>query len=310
MNDSQGDNNNNSENAQREKSPAFQFYPKDVLSDGNAMAMPAEAFGIYMRLLCYDWVDNGLCDDEKVWMRLGGYEHFTFSGDERGSDDWEIILSYLRPQFIPHPSRAGFVTNRRLLKERANQTKRSEEAQKSANKRWAKVKDATASSSHGVGISELDANRCSSSSSSSSDQIQIPTFFKKTWEEVPEEATPLAQALPTSKPAGRARKVKNKLINLVDMTEAELIGLGKHPSLLAPRHLTRKREELLPQDGEPDEAVVWLTQGELERLYEKWGEEKTHGSIEGMSEYFRIQPDKSAKYADHCLTLQNWEKRK
>ncbi len=152
----------------KEKSPAFQFYPKDVLSDGNAMAMPAEAFGIYMRLLCFDWIDDGLIDCQKTWMRLGGFDPFDFQGEERRAEDWDIIISHIKPQFVPHPTKEGFVTNPRLLKEREKQSERSAEASKSAKKRWQANDDATASNPHSDGICEGDAKRCSSSSSSSS----------------------------------------------------------------------------------------------------------------------------------------------
>jgi hypothetical protein len=38
----------------KEKSPAFQFYPKDFLSDSKAMIMPSEARGIYITELDED----------------------------------------------------------------------------------------------------------------------------------------------------------------------------------------------------------------------------------------------------------------
>jgi len=171
----------------KEKSPAFQFYPKDVLSDGNAMAMPPEAFGIYMKLLCYDWIDDGIVDDHKIWRRLGGYEHHNFQGEERDVEDWDIIYSYLKPQFVPHPDKEGYVTNPRLLKERANQSERSRSAKESANKRWESERNANALSPHTNGICEVDANRCSSSSSSSSSSKEENTKAPDSQIKNPEE---------------------------------------------------------------------------------------------------------------------------
>lgn len=164
------------------KSPAFQFYPKDVLSDGNAMAMPAEAFGIYMKLLCYDWIDNGLLKDDKTLMRLGGFEWHDFQGNQREPEDYDIILSYLRAQFIDHPTKEGFITNPRLLKERANQAERSASAKSSAEARW-KNKDTNANAmrTHDKRNANEVRSVCSSSSTASAkeDSIKDNTIFKK-----------------------------------------------------------------------------------------------------------------------------------
>ena len=49
-----------------EKSPAFQFYPKDWLSDGRVRAMGHEARGIYIDLLSIYWNDGGLPSDVRA----------------------------------------------------------------------------------------------------------------------------------------------------------------------------------------------------------------------------------------------------
>lgn len=49
-----------------EKSPAFQFYPKDWLSDGLVRAMGHEARGVYIDLLSIYWNDGGLPSDPKA----------------------------------------------------------------------------------------------------------------------------------------------------------------------------------------------------------------------------------------------------
>ena len=52
------------------KSPAFQFYPNDYLSDTNVMLMTAEQEGHYIRLLCICWKDGSIPAD---WDKL---KHF------------------------------------------------------------------------------------------------------------------------------------------------------------------------------------------------------------------------------------------
>lgn len=50
-----------------DKSPAFQFYPKDWLTDEKVMMMSKEERGDYIDLLCIDWLNNGI--DEKIIER-------------------------------------------------------------------------------------------------------------------------------------------------------------------------------------------------------------------------------------------------
>ena len=47
------------------KSPAFQMYPKDFLSDQNVAGMTMEERGVYITLLCHCWLENGLTTLEK-----------------------------------------------------------------------------------------------------------------------------------------------------------------------------------------------------------------------------------------------------
>ncbi len=50
-----------------DKSPAFQFYPKDWLTDEKVMMMSKEERGEYIDLLCIDWLNIGI--DEKIIER-------------------------------------------------------------------------------------------------------------------------------------------------------------------------------------------------------------------------------------------------
>ncbi len=45
------------------KSPSFQFYPTDFLSDKNVILMSAEEVGAYIRLLCVCWIEGDLSED-------------------------------------------------------------------------------------------------------------------------------------------------------------------------------------------------------------------------------------------------------
>jgi len=45
------------------KSPAFQFYPGDFLSDFNVIVMTAQEVGAYALLMCVCWKENGIAND-------------------------------------------------------------------------------------------------------------------------------------------------------------------------------------------------------------------------------------------------------
>jgi len=54
------------------KSPAFQFYPKDFLSDEKQIQMSLPAVGMYIRLLCHCWIEGSLPTEERALARLAG----------------------------------------------------------------------------------------------------------------------------------------------------------------------------------------------------------------------------------------------
>ena len=164
----------------KEKPPAFQFYPKDLLSCSKAMAMPNECLGIYWKLLCHDWINDGIEDDERQWMRLGGYDFTDYQGGQRENEDYEIIVSHLKGVFSKHPNKKGFVTNPRLGKERKKQTEKSmaraSAGQAGAKKRW-KQNDGN---TNGKAIAKDSSSSSSSSSSSNKKNKDLVHPSKKT----------------------------------------------------------------------------------------------------------------------------------
>jgi uncharacterized protein YdaU (DUF1376 family) len=156
-----------------EKSPAFQFYPKDFLSDEKQIQMSLAAVGIYIRLLCHCWNEGSLPADPVSLARLAG------AGKKEFRTAWPSIQSCF--QTTPE----GRLVNPRMDRDRVSQTRFRSSQSRRAEARWAgeittKVSksldnfqkpDAVASIRH----YRNDAGpQCSSSSSSSSkEQIQI-----------------------------------------------------------------------------------------------------------------------------------------
>lgn len=112
------------------KPPAFQFYPADWLADANIAAMEPAEEGCYIRLLCFDWREDGLPDDMDVLARYCRIDPITF----------QTYWARLSPCFVAHPKKDGHVTNKRLQLERKEQRRRrramSQGGKRGARKRW------------------------------------------------------------------------------------------------------------------------------------------------------------------------------
>lgn len=56
----------------RELAPAFQFYPKDFLTDSHVLAMSLQERGAYITLLCSCWLEGSLSSDPPTLAKLLG----------------------------------------------------------------------------------------------------------------------------------------------------------------------------------------------------------------------------------------------
>lgn len=72
-------------NGRNAKSPAFQFYPGDFLADRNVAAMTMEERGVYVTLLCFQWIDGPLPSD------LGKLARMVHIAPEAFARLWEAL---------------------------------------------------------------------------------------------------------------------------------------------------------------------------------------------------------------------------
>ena len=72
------------------KAPAFQFYPKDFLTDDKVLAMSDDILGKYIKLLCIDWLNDGLSKND----------FNAFAGLKEGSSGARVLLERC---FDQHP---------------------------------------------------------------------------------------------------------------------------------------------------------------------------------------------------------------
>jgi len=107
---------------EKKKSPAFQFYPDEWLTDRIVAMMTPEQEGAYIRLVCYCWLDNDLSlpdNDEQlsVLARIS-----------------KCGLELVKSKFKPHPIKEGFLTHSRLQKEYKKQLAWREKSAKGGKK--------------------------------------------------------------------------------------------------------------------------------------------------------------------------------
>lgn len=109
------------------KSPAFQFYPADYLSDMKVRMLSWPSKGVYMDLLCYCWREEWIPNDSSAIAQLCGCHDIA-------------IIEPCMKLFDVDPENASKLTHKRLNEERIKQQEfreeRVESGKRGANKRW------------------------------------------------------------------------------------------------------------------------------------------------------------------------------
>ena len=145
------------------KSPAFQFYPKDLLGEAKIAVMDNRTFGVYWRLVCYAW-EEPLPDDPKELAKMVNETPKTF----------EKMWDRIRKCFVA--TEKGLV-HPHLEQERVNQQLRRDQASKAgkkgAEKRWGSHSDPT--------VLPMAENSPSSSSTTTKQHTWLSPFVE-TWE--------------------------------------------------------------------------------------------------------------------------------
>lgn len=110
------------------KPPAFQFYPKDWLSDLAVRSMTAEQRGYYIDLLATAWLEDGIPADEDQLRRIMGLTKRRF----------DAVWSELRSKWVSdgngklvNPRQERYRDEMRGLVER-----RREAGKRGAEARW------------------------------------------------------------------------------------------------------------------------------------------------------------------------------
>lgn len=110
----------------RTKPPSFDFFPDDFIA--GTYHLPAEAVGIYVRLLCYQWNNGSIPADETELARVAGV-------------DADAMRTHMRTVMLKFtPDECGGLQNARLEREREHKLSVIEKSKAAADSRWAKEK--------------------------------------------------------------------------------------------------------------------------------------------------------------------------
>lgn len=108
------------------KSPAFQFYPKDYLSDPKVIAMDWDARGMHVHCMCIAWGLQPECrlpdDDDYLWRLVGKPE------------GWDRLKPQIFRAWVLEDD--GFWVQKRLLREWQAQQERRAKKKAAADSRW------------------------------------------------------------------------------------------------------------------------------------------------------------------------------
>lgn len=141
------------------KAPAFQWYPKDCLTDPVVVAMSLEAEGAYRRLIDFCWLEGSLPEDTRQLAALA---------KAKGAKHLAQLWSQFGQKFVQRED--GRWVHPRLEAERTKQAESRLRRQRAAEERWKKEQAA-----HEQSTCNADAMQCPPSPSSSASPTPVST---------------------------------------------------------------------------------------------------------------------------------------
>ena len=156
-----------------DKAPAFQFYPKDWLTDPDVVCMSMAQKGAYITLICYCWKEDKLPNNPDYIRKLLG-----------NVPKWKTLWNGIKHKF---EIRGNYLIHPRLEKEKLKQEeyrlKKSISGKKGMEKRWNK-----SDNNHNI-VKEVLITKNNSSSSTSSAYFNnkdiYTSSFQNFWEVYP-----------------------------------------------------------------------------------------------------------------------------
>ena len=156
-----------------DKAPAFQFYPKDWLTDPDVVCMSMAQKGAYITLICYCWREDKLPNNEDYIRKLLG-----------NVPKWKTLWNGIKNKF---EIQGDYLVHPRLEKEKIKQEnhhrKKSMAGTKGMEKRWGKTQNID-NTVTGVLITKNNSSSSTSSSIAHFSDIYTSSF-NEFWEIYP-----------------------------------------------------------------------------------------------------------------------------
>lgn len=226
-----------------EKSPAFQWYPKDCDTDEKVRAMDDREFGFYVRCLNHSWLNGGLPIDPKEIMRvLGRPPSYT-------SKVWPRV----EPCF--HVDKTGTrLINERQERQRKSQQEFRESRRNASAVRWGKQVDSTCNAHAQHMVSSASASPSASAiypRASEKDSTVLGSSG-----DLPPALIPIQEAL---KPHARAigKEPDDELVRKI--AEASQNQPLVAASWIGKTWLRRFSERAVHRQPPPESLAYWLT---------------------------------------------------
>ena len=198
----------------KEPSPAYQMYAKEWLACSDVMIMEPHQEGAYIRLINYDWVNDGVLDNLRVLSQLSRIPE----------SDLDIVIA----KFQPHPKKPGYLSHPRVQKERNKQANFKKEKSKAgkagAKKRWQKkpqVIEAKSDKQDSTAIAHPMANDSSPSPSPSPSPNKSNSINTITCNKLIELFREHAPSMPKPLNKMQAKRKKELLARFKDLDEDE-----------------------------------------------------------------------------------------
>ena len=153
--------------------PAFQYYPADLISDPDVMFWDMELLGCYWQMITYLWLNGGKFEFNVDKMRV----LFSFKRNLRAVKSWNKI----KEKFV---LKDGYVSHKRVTEEIKKQSE-SRLKRKAAGVKGAGVRWKGDSNANGNAIPEPMPENGSSSSPPSSPIPSNKKTFEAFWETYP-----------------------------------------------------------------------------------------------------------------------------
>ena len=214
------------------KAPAFQWYPKDYLTDENVVLMTLEEEGAYRRLMDYCWLQGSLPNDMKALAAM--CKNVT---PERMA---ELFFAIGRCFTLAN----GRLYHPRLEREKQAQLERREAKQK-AGKKGAKARWGNKIQDNGSAmVLPMAKNGSSSASASASADKELLSDFEEVWG--------LARKGSKKQAIAQYRKAVPKKVDHATLLEARRKHVEAQPDHIA--HLFRwiRDERWTDEYGRPD----------------------------------------------------------